>query len=120
MPRSRGFKPSSLNPEKIFAPIGCSLNSDGVVFCNSVALILCKNIAIKTGIKSIVAEISIKPFEPIVLANTMVMRGPQNAPRLLPAAIKPNSLFACSLLYVSAMKLQKTEMFNRLKTLTQT
>ena len=52
-------------------------------------------------------------------AKIKVIVGPMIAPKLLPAAMNPKSLFACSLLKISAIKLQNTDIFNKLKTLTQ-
>ena len=45
---------------------------------------------------------------------------PVIAPTLAPAVMKANSRLPCSLSNRSAMKLQNTEITNRLKTLTQT
>ena len=70
--------------------------------------------------KSIEDDMSMSASEPILFAKRSEIVGPNIAPKLLPAAMNPKILCDCSLLKISAMKLQKTDMFKRLKTLTHT
>ena len=53
-------------------------------------------------------------------AKKVGIAGPTIAPALAPIAIIANSRFACSLLYRPDMKVQKTDRWYRLKTLSQT
>ena len=53
-------------------------------------------------------------------AKNLVIADPERAPTLAPAVMKAKSRLPCSLSNRSAMKLQNTEITNRLKTLTQT
>src|SRR6056297_1856654 len=65
------------------------------------------------------AEIGRRLVGPSGIARTAVTAGPARAPAVPPAAMKPNRRLAWALLKISAMKLQKTETMNRLKTLVQ-
>ena len=72
------------------------------------------------GINSITLAISIKLSVPRDAEKNEGIKGPIRPPTLAPTAITLNSLPACSLLNKSDMKLQNTEMWKRLKTLTHT
>ena len=64
--------------------------------------------------------INIKLSVPRDNEKKVVTDGPIKPPTLAPTAIKPKSLPYCSLLNSSDIKLQKTEIWKRLNTLTQT
>src|SRR5512143_3049400 len=51
--------------------------------------------------------------------SAAVSAGPAKAPAVPPAAMTPNRRLACSVVKMSAMKLQNTETMKRLKTLVQ-
>ena len=116
----KGVRRNSTKPSRKLPDIEVSLYSDEVVFSKSVALILLRKIAMVIGINSITAEIRTRVSEPTCPANKKAIVGPKMAPRLLPDAINPKSRLACVFEYVSAIKLQNTEIFNKLKTLTHT
>ena len=72
-----------------------------------------------TAIPSSPAETSSRFAGPSGSTSSVVSKGPQMAPAVPPAAMKPNSRRACRLVKMSVMKLQKTDTTNRLKTLVQ-
>ena len=57
---------------------------------------------------------------PMSSANAITNEGPAIAPRLDPAAMTPNSRFGCYLLKSPVMNVQKTDKWNKPKTLAQT
>ena len=69
---------------------------------------------------SIPAEISIRFMTPMSAAKKVGIDGPTIAPRLAPLAMIANNRGACSFEKVPDMKLQKTETWKRLNTLSHT
>ena len=65
-------------------------------------------------------EINTRFDKPNLADNSSASVGPVIAPRLAPAEMNANKRVACVLVNTSAMKLQNTENWNRLNTLTQT
>ena len=72
-----------------------------------------------TAAPSSAAESGSRLIGPTRSASTAVSPGPTIAPRLPPAAIRPNSRRACVCENTSFITLQNSEMTNRLNTLTQ-
>jgi hypothetical protein len=73
----------------------------------------------KSAAPSSAAEIKSRLTVPRGTASTTVTAGPAMVPRVPPAAMNPNRRRPRSLPKMSAIKLQKTETTNKLKTLVQ-
>jgi hypothetical protein len=73
-----------------------------------------------TATPSSVAETTSSGATPITSTRARVSAGPASAPQVPATAMTGNRRLACSLLQMSAMKLQNTDTTNRLNTLTQT
>ena len=66
------------------------------------------------------AASSSRPLSPSRPTSSRVSSGPAIDPILPPAAISANSRVACAAVNISTIRLQNTEIMNRLATLNQT
>ena len=75
---------------------------------------------IRAVIANPAAEISSSVLAPTDFTKNALKAGATIVPTVPPAAMKPNSRFACELEKMSAIMLQNTEMMSRLSVLSQT